>query len=120
MWRTNLHLVAACLAIVWLVPGARLFAQAGAGQATTVQLPTFGVSIDAEGVLRMQAFEDPGGGLRQERIRAAKAALAADVAAPAALRKVSLVKLERAIQKRLEQGQPLDDTMRYLAGLQRL
>lgn len=95
-------------------------ADANGRQATTVQLPTFGVSIDAEGVLRMQVFEDPGGRLRQQRIRAAKGALAADIVALAALRKVSLVKLEQAIRRRLDQGQPVDEAMHYLAGLQRL
>jgi hypothetical protein len=89
-------------------------------QATTVQLPTFGVSIDAEGVLRMQVFEDPGGALRLERIRAAKAGLAADIAAPATLRKVSLIRLEQAIRRNFDTGKPLDEAMRYLAGLQRL
>lgn len=120
MLSRNRILAGVCATILLLTLCGSVFAQAGAGQATTVQLPTFGVSIDAAGVLRMQAFEDPGGGLRQERIRAAKGALAADVVAPAALRKVSLVKLEQAIRRRLDDGKPLDEAMRYLAGLQRL
>ena len=122
MWRI-LYAVGICAAILGNLAARELLAQTGDNvnrQATTVQLPTFGVAIDADGVLRMQMFEDPGGGLRQERMRAAKAALAADIAAPAALRKVSLVRLEQAIRRRLDQGQPLDDAMQYLAGMQRL
>lgn len=122
MWRI-LWNAAVCVSVLGSVSSPGIFAQIvdpNGRQATTVQLPTFGVSIDADGVLRMQVFEDPGGGLRQERARAAKGALAADIAAPATLRKVSLVKLEQAIRRRLEQGQPLDESMRYLAGLQRL
>ena len=29
--------------------------------ATTVQLPTFGVAVDADGVLALKSFPDPGG-----------------------------------------------------------
>jgi hypothetical protein len=89
-------------------------------QGTTVQLPTFGVAVDAEGVLKVKTFTDPTGQLRAERLRAAKALLAADLTARTRLRKVSLIRLEATIRKTLDQGKKPDDAMRYLAGLQRL
>lgn len=88
--------------------------------ATTVQLPTFGVAIDAAGVLQVKAFEDPGGRLAAERARAAQAALPGDLAAVSPCRKVSLVRLEAAVRRVLDEGRKPDDAMRYLAGLQRV
>ncbi len=88
--------------------------------ATTVQLPTFGVAVDADGVLSLKLFEDPGGKLRAERLAAAKAQLPGKLFAAAKLRHVSLVRLERALAKCLAAGQPPDDAMLHLAGLQRL
>jgi hypothetical protein len=88
--------------------------------ATTVQLPTFGVAVDADGVLSLKMFEDPGGKLRADRLAAAKAGMPGNLLAPAKLRHVSLVALERALAKRFQAGQPPDDAMLHLAGLQRL
>jgi hypothetical protein len=88
--------------------------------ATTVQLPTFGVSIDAEGVLSVKAFPDPTGQLRKERAAAAEANLAQDLRGASKLRKISLRRLEAALAERLKQGQEPDDVMRHLAGLQRV
>src|SRR5262245_41770000 len=64
------------------------------GAATTVQLPTFGVAIDAEGVLDVKTFSDPGGRLRLERMAAVKADMPADLRKFSKLRKISLRKLE--------------------------
>ena len=49
-------------------------AQPGGGltPASVVQLPSFGVSIDAAGVLSLKRYGDPGGRLRAKRIAAAK------------------------------------------------
>ncbi len=88
--------------------------------ATTVQLPTFGVSIDADGVLSLKTFADPGGRLQTERLAAAKRALPRNLFAASKLRKVSLVALERTIAKCVADGKPLDEAMLHLAGLQRL
>jgi len=87
---------------------------------TTVQLPTFGVAVDANGVLAVRTFADPTGKLQAERVRAAKAQLAADLLARSPLRKVSLLRLEAAIRRRLDEGKKPDDAMRCLAGLQRV
>ncbi len=92
---------------------------AGLGQtATTVQLPTFGVSIAADGVVQMQTIADPTGALRAQRVQAAQQNLPRDVQARSPLRKISLVRLEQALQRRREAGQAPDETMRHLAGLQ--
>lgn len=87
--------------------------------ATTVQLPTFGIAIDADGVLSLKAFPDPTGALLAKRVAEAKAGLPADIRAWSDLRKLSLVKLERAIAAKLAAGEKPDDTMLHLAGLQR-
>ena len=88
--------------------------------ATTVQLPTFGVSIDAQGELTVKSFPDPTGQLAAQRIAAARTRLAADIAAPSKLRKISLVALERKVKERLDAGGPVDESLQYLAGLQRI
>jgi hypothetical protein len=88
--------------------------------ATTVQLPTFGVAIDAAGVLEVKLVEDPGGRLHAARAAAARAALPVDIAAKSELRKISLVRLEEAVRRELDAGRPPDDAMLHLAGLQRL
>ncbi len=90
------------------------------GAATTVQLPTFGVAIDAEGVLSLKSFPDPGGRLKAERIAAAKVGLPPDLAKTAKLRKVSLRKLEAAVTAHVRDGVPLDECESHLAGLTRV
>jgi hypothetical protein len=87
---------------------------------TTLQLPTFGVAIDAHGTLEVKAFPDPKGQLRAKRLAAAKQALDADVQAKSKLRKVSLVRIEQAVRECLAAGKPLDESLQVLAGLQRV
>jgi len=78
---------------------------------------TSGIAIDADGVLRMRVFSDPGGQLQKERIASAKATLDPKVTAFSKLRKISLNRLEQVI---LDRQGVLTDEMRYLAGLQRV
>lgn len=87
---------------------------------TTVQLPTFGVAINADGVLTVKSFPAPGRLLRARMLAAARGVLATEVAARSKLRKVSLVRLERAVRARLAAGKKPDSAMRHLAGLQRV
>lgn len=108
-----------CLATVWLAV-AQSRPVTAQQTATTVQLPTFGISIDAEGMLDVKAFPDPGGRLRRERAAAAQAALPEDARGKTPLRKVSLRRLEAALAQRLQQGLGPDDAMSNLAGLQRV
>lgn len=111
---------------VWLAIGGLLaldgagvaLAQQGRGAATTVQLPTFGVSIDADGVVQMQTLADPTGALRSQRVQAAQQQLPRDVQVHAPLRKISLARLERTMLQSREAGRPPDATMLHLAGLQ--
>ncbi|REK11897.1 MAG: DUF1598 domain-containing protein [Planctomycetota bacterium] len=79
-----------------------------------------GVIIDAEGVLRLQHYPDPGGRLAKKRVAQARANLNPDVARPSALRKVSLNRLEAAIAKQLADGQAPTEEMQFLAGLTRI
>ncbi|MCI0357997.1 MAG: DUF1598 domain-containing protein [Planctomycetaceae bacterium] len=115
------------------LPALLLFATAARGQdngnnpvfignlpATTVQLPTFGVSIDAEGTLETKLFREFDRQLLLARLAAAKGAKQGDVWAAAKLRKVSLVRLERAIAAEIAAGRQPDDVMRSLAGLTRV
>jgi len=76
-----------------------------------------GVAVDAEGVLRMQTFADPGGRLTRQRIAAAKATLGNDLTRVKDTIYISLNRLEKAVVDR--QGVPTDE-MKYLAGLQRV
>lgn len=78
-----------------------------------------GVYVDAEGVLQRTAADSDGG---LARVRAAAAAIGSNRQAriPSPLRKVSLPRLERAIQVRLALGQPLDQEMLVLAGLNKI
>ncbi len=78
------------------------------------------MAIDAEGLLSVVAPAEDGGQLRAARLAAARQALPQKLQAFSKLRKVSLIRLEKAIQTRLAAGQPIDATMRMLAGLQRI
>jgi hypothetical protein len=88
--------------------------------ATTVQLPTFGISIDAEGTLDARTFKDFDARLLRERLAAAKAARPGEIWAAAKLRKISLRRLEAALAAELAAGRGPDDVMRNLAGLTRV
>ncbi len=85
-----------------------------------VQLPTFGVTIDANGLLEVATVEDPTGRLRAERAKAARAALKGNILRRSTQRKISLRRLEQAIARTLADGLPLEDSIRYLAGLKRV
>lgn len=94
--------------------------QIGDPLATTVQLPTFGVSFDAQGVLQLKTFTDPTGRLAAQRSAAARAALAGNLARPARARKVSIVRLQSAMSELLRDGKRPTGTMQRLAGLTRI
>ncbi len=108
------------VAIVQLHRADHAIAQAVALPATTVQLPTFGVAVDAAGVLSLKTFEDPTGQLRAAQAAAFQKRLAANLLARSPLRKVSLIRLEAAVRREIDAGRKPDDAMRYLAGLQRV
>jgi len=86
---------------------------------TTIQLPTLGVAVNAEGVLEAKSVADPRGDLIQKRIEIAKKNLPADLHKRSKLRKVSLRRLEAALDKRIAAGQTPTEAMMFLAGLVR-
>jgi hypothetical protein len=67
-------------------PSQLAVAQGQPAPATTVQLPSFGIAIDAQGVVSLKEFNDPDGRLLRERQQAAQARLPADVARASPLR----------------------------------
>ncbi|MCA9248663.1 MAG: DUF1598 domain-containing protein [Planctomycetales bacterium] len=108
------------LAIVGFVLAISLGASERLAAQTTGGNGLSGVAIDAEGVMSRQVFRDPTGQLHRQRMAQARAALEGDVARPSDLRKVSLTRLEKAIQKQVEAGRAPTDAMQHLAGLTRI
>lgn len=77
-----------------------------------------GISIDAAGVLRGATVDATG---ELQRLRAAELQpVPAELNQAVALRKVSLRGLEAALAAQIQRGQPLTDSLRYLAGLQQI
>ena len=91
-----------------------------AGGAGSIAPFATGVYVDAEGVLRPALGEDHTGGLAALRRAAAAGENSVGARHRSGLRKVSLSRLERAIQLRLASGQPPTEEMGVLAGLERV
>jgi hypothetical protein len=79
-----------------------------------------GVAVDASGVLKVKMIVDHGSALMRKKIAEARSTLSPDAARASELRKVSLPRLEAALNARLERGEPATDEMRSLAGLTRI
>ncbi len=79
-----------------------------------------GVYVDAKGMVHSLLNDDTSGRLRELRLRFTRSSQNSDARRNSPLRKVSLTRLERAVQLRLAAGDRLDDEMRLLAGLQRI
>ena len=89
--------------------------------ATTVQLPTFGVSFDADGVLELKTFTDPTGQLRRRAARCGRRSAGRRLGKGHENRKLSLVRIGAALRHHLvESGEPVSDEMFHLAGLTRI
>lgn len=86
---------------------------------TTVSGPSFGgISIDAGGVVSTPEAIRTNSKLDKQRLRkSAQKNLTADMSRVSKLRKVSLVRLERELQKALESGTQAEIGLWYLAGL---
>lgn len=106
-------------AVVAVVLAAALAPRPAPGQQITVQTPSFGVSIDADGVLSTKSYSDPTGKLLAKRVADARGTQPADLRNWSDLRKVSLVGLERALAAKVDAGDKPDDALLHLAGLQR-
>lgn len=88
------------------------------GNGSISPFPT-GVYVDPQGVLRMLA-EDMSGGLEAMRRSAINAGRAANARQTSQVRKVSLTRLEREVQRLAALGQAPTEEMQVLAGLQRI
>lgn len=91
------------------------------GRGSIQPFPT-GVYIDPAGVLRRELKVDVWEQLRQIHSAGLQGASSGPASArrESPLRKVSLTRLEREAQIRRLTGQPVDEDMRYMAGLQRI
>ena len=76
--------------------------------------PIAGVDIDATGVLKIRMF-DPR--VAQQRLMAARQQRGNDLMRPSKLRKVSLQRLEAAVNAQRENGGEISDDLRAMAGL---
>lgn len=85
---------------------------------TTSSRSVGGVSINAQGVLSNPSVDEKG---RLQRVlQESLQEVPAGMKAANAERKISLARLEAAIQKCAADGKPLPDDMQYLAGLQQI
>lgn len=92
----------------------------GDGGTDTDNLVAAGVAVDADGVLRRLTRGDAQGLLTRERAKQALALLDADVAQRSQLRKVSLTRLAKLVEKSIHEGHGPDEAMKHLAGLTRI
>jgi hypothetical protein len=78
------------------------------------------VVIDAQGVVQRASATPADLDLIQLRAQQAATALGRDLARPSQLRKVSLTRLMRAVDRAVAEGHGPDEAMRHLAGLTRV
>ncbi len=79
-----------------------------------------GVRVDAEGLVESLINKDQGNTLDLLRDAAAADDRIGSVREDSMLRKVSLPRLERAIQLKLALGEPIDEEMQFLAGINKI
>lgn len=79
-----------------------------------------GVRVDAHGVLAMASRKEANGALTALGAKARSAALNADMAQSSNLRLVSLTRLEKLVAERLENGKPVVESMKQLAGISKV
>ena len=79
-----------------------------------------GVVVSPSGVLSIKQFGDPSNLLNKRWAAEAKSKLPGDLAKGSELRKVSLNRLEAVIADKLDKREPIDDEIKYLAGMTRL
>jgi hypothetical protein len=84
-----------------------------------VNIPA-GIAVNPNGVLSMRVVDDPGLALTQQRILAAKMELKGKIGRQSPLRKISLNRLQAAINAELDAGRELPAEIKNLAGLTRI
>lgn len=106
----------AALAAAFVFSGSTAFAQDnGGGTNINFAQPIAGVDVDAQGVLKVRQF-DPR--VAKQRLMAARQMRDNDLMRGSKLRKVSLQRLEAALEQQLADGQGIvSDDLRALAGL---
>ncbi|WP_437224184.1 DUF1598 domain-containing protein [Planctomicrobium sp. SH661] len=87
------------------------------GEGGTMTPFTSGIKVDPNGILTRELREDRTGRLTNVEQQARVAALNEDMASPSTLRLVSLTRLEKEVARRLDEGKPVVESMKYLAGL---
>jgi hypothetical protein len=116
-------LVGLALVICW-TPNPRVQGQqqnqGGQNQNQNSTTAIAGIAVDADGVLKMHTVVDRGGVLTKGRIEAARKTHDAAIWKTSELRKISLNRLEAAVQARLAAGEKPTEEMRYLVGLTRI
>jgi len=90
------------------------------GGAGAIQPFASGVLVDTRGVLQRIVTDKESGGLEAVRKQATARSANAEVRQASKLRKVSLPRLEKAVQVLRASGREPDEAMRMLAGLQRV
>lgn len=100
--------------------GAGNTGQAGIMISPGVVLDALSLQVNQDGTAGTIRATDPTGNLTLARMKQAKASLNADVAKASPIRKVSLTRLERAIQAQLDNNRKPTDEMLRLAGLTRI
>ncbi len=107
------------LGVAFVVGGGSIARANNGGGNTTNNFgnPIAGVEVDASGVLRVKQF-DPR--LTQTRAKAARQIDDPEALIPSKLRKVSLNRLEAAVNKAIELGDSIDSVMKSMAGLTRI
>ena len=94
---------------------------AGLSNVANAQQGAFaGVRVSADGVLEVLTVQDRSGQLTAQYKANGLAKLNADAAVPSQLRKISLNRLEKALEKAILEGREPTAEMECLAGLQRL
>ncbi len=112
----------AAFGLLFLLPSQPVLAQdnGGGGDGGGGNFISSGVAVDASGVLQRLSVNDPTGQLTRQRIQDSQARLGREISDRSPLRKVSLTRLARLIEKSIDEGHGPDETMKHLAGLTRI
>jgi len=114
----NPRRVASLVAVAWLSLSALITTADAQAVIDTNNRSVGGIYTDADGILKDAAVDEQG---RLARLRAQGLdPLAAPLADATEMRKVSLRRLEAAVDQALRAGDELPDAVRYLAGLQEI
>jgi len=90
------------------------------GEGGTISEFNTGVRVDPNGLLTHLTLREHTGRLQKLGHNARVAALNDDMSRASSMRMVSITRLEKEIAKRLEEGKPVVETMKNLAGISRI